>query len=573
MAFDMARRSYVELNGPTVGDGVRLADTNLIARIEKDYLTPGEEVSFGGGKVIRDGMGQDGRSVSADDVVDLVITSATIIDYTGIYKADIGVKDGRIYKIGQAGNPDTQDNIDIKVGVGTEVIGGAGMIVTAGGVDTHIHYISPDQIEAALDNGITTHIGGGTGPVDSTNATTVTAGPTNLRHMIQASENFPINVGFLGKGHAGAPDPLREQILAGAVGLKIHEDWGATANVIDQALALADEMDFQVAIHTDTLNEGGFADNTIAAFKNRVIHTFHTEGAGGGHAPDILKVAGLPNVLPASTNPTLPYTINTMDEHLDMIMVCHHLNPDLPEDVAFADSRIRKETIAAEDVLHDMGIMSITSSDSQAMGRVGEVVTRTWQVAHRMKEQFGPLDGDSEGNDNERIKRYVAKYTINPAIATGVSHAVGSVEEGKLADLVIWEPAYFGVKPKMVLKNGYVIRSVMGDCNASIPTPEPRTMRYSYAARGVLAAKTSVTFLPTAAIEAGLEDELRADGMNRMFVEAKNMRNISKADMKHNSATPNIEVDPQTYEVRVDGKLITSEPASVLPMAQRYFLF
>lgn len=573
MAFDMARRSYVELNGPTVGDGVRLADTNLIARIEKDYLTPGEEVSFGGGKVIRDGMGQDGRSVSADDVVDLVITSATIIDYTGIYKADIGVKDGKIYKIGQAGNPDTQDNIDIKVGVGTEVIGGAGMIVTAGGVDTHIHYISPDQIEAALDNGITTHIGGGTGPVDSTNATTVTAGPTNLRHMIQASENFPINVGFLGKGHAGGPEPLREQILAGAVGLKIHEDWGATANVIDQALNVADEMDIQVAIHTDTLNEGGFADNTIAAFKNRVIHTFHTEGAGGGHAPDILKVAGLPNVLPASTNPTLPYTINTMDEHLDMIMVCHHLNPDLPEDVAFADSRIRKETIAAEDVLHDMGIMSITSSDSQAMGRVGEVVTRTWQVAHRMKEQFGPLAGDSEGNDNERIKRYVAKYTINPAIATGVSHAVGSVEEGKLADLVIWEPAYFGVKPKMVLKNGYVIRSVMGDCNASIPTPEPRTMRYSYAARGVLAAKTSVTFLPTAAINAGLEDELRADGMNRMFVEAKNMRNISKADMKLNSATPNIEVDPQTYEVRVDGKLITSEPASVLPMSQRYFLF
>lgn len=573
MSFEMPRRAYAELNGPTVGDGVRLADTNLVARVEKDLLTYGEEVSFGGGKVIRDGMGQNGRDVAADDVVDLVITSAMIIDYTGIYKADIGVKDGKIFKIGQAGNPDTQDDVDIKVGVATEVIGGAGLIVTAGAIDSHIHYISPGQIEVALDNGATTHIGGGTGPVDSTSATTVTAGPENIRNMILATEDFPINIGYLGKGHAAEAAPLREQIEAGAIGLKIHEDWGSTANAIDVALNVADEMDVQVAIHTDTLNEGGFADNTIAAFKDRVIHTFHTEGAGGGHAPDILKVAGLPNVLPASTNPTLPYTVNTMDEHLDMIMVCHHLNPDLPEDVAFADSRIRKETIAAEDVLHDMGVMSITSSDSQAMGRVGEVVLRTWQVAHRMKEQLGPLEGDAEDNDNNRIKRYVAKYTINPAIAAGIGHAVGSVEEGKLADLVIWEPAYFGVKPKMVLKSGYVVRSVMGDSNGSIPTPQPRTMRYSYAARGALASKVSATFLPTAAIEAGLEGELREAGMKRKFIEAKDMRKISKADMKHNTATPEIEVDPETYELTVDGERITSEPGGELPMAQRYFLF
>ncbi|MFY9262106.1 MAG: urease subunit alpha [Actinomycetaceae bacterium] len=573
MAFEMARRAYVELNGPTVGDGIRLADTNLIARVEKDYLTYGEEVSFGGGKVIRDGMGQDGRSVSADGVVDLVITSATIIDYTGIYKADIGIKDGKISGIGQAGNPDTQDNVTIKVGVGTEVIGGAGLIVTAGAIDTHIHYISPEQMEAALDNGTTTHIGGGTGPVDSTSATTITPGPENLRNMILSSEDYPINVGFLGKGHAADPEPLREQVRAGAIGFKIHEDWGSTTNAIDMTLTVADEMDVQVAIHTDTLNEGGFADNTIASFKDRVIHTFHTEGAGGGHAPDILKVAGLPNVLPASTNPTLPYTVNTMDEHLDMIMVCHHLNPDLPEDVAFADSRIRKETIAAEDVLHDMGVMSITSSDSQAMGRVGEVVLRTWQVAHRMKEQFGPLEGDTDTNDNNRIKRYIAKYTINPAIAHGISHVLGSVEEGKIADLVVWEPAYFGVKPKLILKSGFVVRSVMGDANASIPTPQPRTMRYAYGARGALAPKVSVTFLPTAAIEAGLIDELRAEGMDRRFVEAKGMRDLSKADMKHNTATPDIKIDPETYELTIDGKLITSEPAEVLPMAQRYFLF
>ncbi|WP_257158981.1 urease subunit alpha [Corynebacterium cystitidis] len=570
MSFEMDRSQYAELNGPTTGDGIRLADTNLVAVIESDSAIYGEEVSFGGGKVIRDGMGQNGRLTAENDIPDLVITNPIIIDYTGIYKADIAVKDGKIFKIGKAGNPDTQDNVDITVGVATEVIGGEGLIVTAGAIDTHIHYISPDQIESALDNGTTTFIGGGTGPVDSTNATTVTAGPNNIKTMIKAAADFPINVGFLGKGHASEPEALREQIRAGAVGLKIHEDWGSTYNAIDVALSVADEMDIQVAIHTDTLNEGGFADNTIDAFKDRVIHTFHTEGAGGGHAPDILKVAGLNNVIPASTNPTLPYTVNTMDEHLDMIMVCHHLNPDLPEDVAFADSRIRKETIAAEDVLHDRGIMSITSSDSQAMGRVGEVVLRTWQVAHRMKEQFGALEGDSENNDNNRIKRYIAKYTINPAIAAGISHAVGSVEEGKIADLVVWDPAYFGVKPKLVLKSGIIARAIMGDSNASIPTPQPRTMRYQFGARGAAAGQTSVTFLPTAAIEAGLPEEL---GINRTFVEAKDMRKITKKDMKHNDATPEIKVDPETYDLSIDGEKIASEPATSLPMAQRYFLF
>lgn len=570
MSFEMDRREYAELNGPTTGDGIRLADTNLVAVVESDSTIYGEEVSFGGGKVIRDGMGQNGRLTAENDIPDLVITNPIIIDYTGIYKADIAVKDGKILKIGNAGNPDTQDNVDITVGVATEVIGGEGLIVTAGAIDTHIHYISPDQVEAALDNGTTTFIGGGTGPTDSTNATTVTSGPANIKTMIKATANLPINIGILGKGHATEPEALREQIRAGAVGLKIHEDWGSTYSAIDIALSVADEMDIQIAIHTDTLNEGGFADNTIDAFKNRVIHTFHTEGAGGGHAPDILKVAGLNNVIPASTNPTLPYTVNTMDEHLDMIMVCHHLNPDLPEDVAFADSRIRKETIAAEDVLHDRGIMSITSSDSQAMGRVGEVVLRTWQVAHRMKEQFGALEGDSENNDNNRIKRYIAKYTINPAIASGISYAVGSVEEGKIADLVVWDPAYFGVKPKLVLKSGIIARAIMGDSNASIPTPQPRTMRYQFGAIGEAAGQTSVTFLPTAALEAGLPEEL---GINRTFVEAKNMREISKKDLKHNDATPEIKVDPETYDLTIDGEKITSEPATELPMAQRYFLF
>lgn len=570
MSFEIDRRQYAELYGPTTGDGVRLADTHLIARVEKSYLNPGEEVNFGGGKVIRDGMGQNSR-VKGDDIIpDLVITGPLIIDYTGIYVADIAVKDGKIMKIGRAGNPDIQDGIDITIGVGTEVIAGEGKIVTAGAVDTHIHFISPEQVEAALDNGTTTLIGGGVGPADSTRATTVTAGAANIRHMLQATVNFPINVGFLGKGHASDLNPLREQIKAGAIGLKIHEDWGATANTIDNALKVADEMDIQIAIHTDTLNEGGFVDNTIKAIDGRVVHTFHTEGAGGGHAPDIIKLAGYSNVLPASTNPTLPYTKNTLDEHLDMIMVCHHLNPDLPEDVAFADSRIRRETIAAEDVLHDMGIMSITSSDSQAMGRVGEVVLRTWQVADRMKIQRGPLEGDAEDNDNNRIKRYIAKYTINPAIAAGVSHAVGSVEAGKIADLVVWEPSHFGVKPFIVLKSGYITRSEIGDPNASIPTPQPAMMRYSYGAYGDAACRTSVTFLPTAAIEAGVPAVLDT---KRTFVEAKNMRNISKADMKYNSETPEISVDPETYVLKVDGKEVTSEFAESLSMAQRYFLF
>ncbi|MDN8627273.1 urease subunit alpha [Corynebacterium mucifaciens] len=570
MAFEMERKQYAELYGPTTGDGVRLADTNLVARVEKSLTHYGEEVTFGGGKVIRDGMGQNSRWVGDEEVPDVVITGPLIIDYTGIYVADIAIKDGKIIKIGTAGNPDVQDDIDIVIGVSTEVIAGEGKIVTAGAIDTHIHFISPEQARVALDNGTTTMIGGGVGPADSTNATTVTAGAANITRMIEATRDFPVNVGFLGKGHASEANPLREQIRAGAIGLKVHEDWGATANSIDTALSVADEMDIQVAIHTDTLNEGGFVDNTIEAIGDRVIHTFHTEGAGGGHAPDIVKVAGLSNVLPASTNPTLPYTVNTLDEHLDMIMVCHHLNPDLPEDVAFADSRIRRETIAAEDVLHDLGVMSITSSDSQAMGRVGEVVLRTWQVAHRMKEQFGALEDDSEGNDNNRIKRYVAKYTINPAIAAGVSHAIGSVEEGKIADLVIWDPAYFGVKPNTVLKSGFIVRSVMGDSNASIPTPQPRTMRDMFGAYGHAAARTSVTFLSSAAFEAGVPESLN---IGRKYVEAKNMRNISKKDMKHNDATPHIEVDPETYELTVDGKKITSEPAEVLPMAQRYFLF
>ncbi|WP_311357542.1 urease subunit alpha [Corynebacterium riegelii] len=570
MAFEMERRQYAELYGPTTGDGIRLADTDLVARVEKDLTHYGDEVTFGGGKVIRDGMGQNSRTMGDEQIPDVVITGATVIDYTGIYVADIAIKDGKIAKIGAAGNPDVQDDIDIVVGVGTEVIAGQGRIVTAGAVDTHIHYISPEQAEVALDNGTTTLVGGGVGPAESSNATTVTSGAANITRMIEATRDFPVNVGFLGKGHASDANPLREQIRAGAIGLKIHEDWGATANSIDTALTVADELDIQIAIHTDTLNEGGFVDNTLAAIGDRVIHTFHTEGAGGGHAPDIIEAAGLPNVLPASTNPTLPYTVNTLDEHLDMIMVCHHLNPDLPEDVAFADSRIRRETIAAEDVLHDMGALSITSSDSQAMGRVGEVVLRTWQVAHRMKEQFGPLEGDTQDNDNNRIKRYVAKYTINPAIAAGIGHAIGSVEEGKIADLVIWEPAYFGVKPYLVLKSGFIVRALMGDSNASIPTPQPRTMRNMFGAYGHAAARTSVTFLPTVAIEAGVPDTLN---IGRKFVEAKNMRNISKKDMKHNDATPDIKVDPETYVLSVDGKEITSEPAEVLPMAQRYFLF
>ncbi|MDY5151136.1 urease subunit alpha [Actinotignum urinale] len=573
MSFEMSRREYAEIYGPTTGDGIRLADTNLIARVEKDFTTYGEEVSFGGGKVIRDGMGQNGRFTRDDDkamIPDLVIINVLIIDYTGIYKADVAIRDGYICGIGKAGNPDVQDNVDITIGVATEVIAGEGKILTAGGIDTHIHYIDPGQIRVALDNGITTHVGGGTGPLDSTGATTVTAGPENIKSMMLAMEDFPINFGILGKGHASNLETLREQIRAGAIGLKIHEDWGATTSSINNSLTVADEMDVQIAIHTDTLNEGGFADDTIGAFKDRVIHTFHTEGAGGGHAPDILKVAGLPNVLPASTNPTLPYTVNTIDEHLDMIMVCHHLNPDIPEDVAFADSRVRKETIAAEDVLHDMGILSITSSDSQAMGRPGEVVTRTWQVADRMKIQRGPLDGDTEDNDNNRIKRYIAKYTINPAIAHGMGHIIGSVEVGKFADLVLWEPKFFGVKPKLVIKGGYINRTLMGDSNASIPTPQPRTMRDSYGSMGKLVHKTSITFMSKAAIEAGVPEEL---GLERKIEAVKGIRNLTKKDMKLNDAMPNIEVDPETYVVSVDGEEITSEPAETVSMGQLYYLF
>lgn len=570
MAFEMERRNYAELHGPTTGDGIRLADTNLVARVEEDKTVYGEEVSFGGGKVIRDGMGQNSRVTGHEVIPDLVITNTMIVDYTGIYVADIAIKDGKILKIGNAGNPDIQDDVDIVVGIGTEVIGGEGKIVTAGAIDTHVHHISYDQANTALDNGVTTLIGGGVGNTDSTNATTVSPGANNIKNMIRATSKWPVNVGFLGKGHSSNPDQLREQIKAGAVGLKIHEDWGATFNAIDVALEVADEMDVQVAIHTDTLNEGGMVDNTIAAFRDRVIHTFHTEGAGGGHAPDILRVAGYPNVLPASTNPTLPYTKNTIDEHLDMIMVCHHLNPDLPEDVAFADSRIRKETIAAEDVLHDMGILSITSSDSQAMGRVGETVTRTWQVADRMKTQRGPLEGDTEDHDNNRIKRFIAKYTINPAIAAGISHAVGSVEEGKIADLVIWDPAFFGVKPSVVLKSGYIARTLMGDSNGSIPTPQPRTMRTNFGVLGDLVDRNAVTFVSSASLSANLHRDL---GINRGLIAAKNMRDISKKDMKLNDAMPEISVDPETYVVTVDGEKITSEPADVLPMAQRYFLF
>jgi len=570
MSFEMTRRQYAEIYGPTTGDGVRLADTDLIARVEDDKTTYGEEVNFGGGKVIRDGMGHNGRLTRDQGVPDLVIANALVIDHTGIYTADIAVRDGRIMKIGNAGNPDIQDDVDIPIGVATEIINGAHKIVTAGAIDTHIHYISPDQVQTALGNGTTTLFGGGTGPTDATGATTITPGPWNIQKMLQATEELPINIGLLGKGHGHSLEAIGEQIRAGAAGLKIHEDWAATPGAIDRALQVADTFDVQVAIHTDTLNEAGFVDSTIAAIDGRVIHTFHTEGAGGGHAPDILKMAGLANVLPASTNPTLPFTANTIDEHLDMLMVCHHLDPRLPEDVAFAESRIRQETIGAEDVMHDLGVLSITSSDSQAMGRVGEVVLRTWQVAHRMKAQRGPLEGDSALDDNSRIKRYIAKYTINPAVAQGISHEVGSVEEGKLADLVIWDPKFFGVKPEMVLKSGRIVMSVMGDSNGSIPTPQPRTHRLSFGALGSDVTENSVTFLPTAALEDDVPGKL---GLRRRTLESRGNRDVTKADMRLNDATPTIEVDPQTYEVRVDGEVMRSEPADELPMAQRYFLF
>jgi urease subunit alpha len=562
------RHAYTDMYGPTKGDRVRLGDTELIIEVEEDHTIYGEEVKFGGGKVIRDGMGQSQRT--SDEVVDTVITNALILDYWGIVKADIGIKNGRIAGIGKAGNPDTQPGVDIIIGPGTEVIAGEGLIATAGGLDVHIHFICPQQVEDAIMSGITTMIGGGTGPAAGTNATTCTPGPWNIHRMLQAADGLPINLGFLAKGNASLPQALKEQVEAGAVGFKLHEDWGTTPAAIDNCLTVADEYDVQVAIHTDTLNESGFVENTIKAFKGRTIHAYHTEGAGGGHAPDIIKVCGEPNVLPSSTNPTRPYTINTVDEHLDMLMVCHHLDASIPEDIAFAESRIRRETIAAEDILHDLGAFSIIASDSQAMGRVGEVITRTWQTAHKMKVQRGPLPEDSEQNDNFRAKRYVAKYTINPAIAHGISHEVGSIEKGKLADIVLWHPAFFGVKPAMVIKGGMIVAAPMGDPNASIPTPQPVHYRYMFGAFGEALTATSITFVSQAALESDIKRKI---GLKKRVEAVKNTRAINKTDMIHNNYLPQIDVDPQTYEVRADGKLLTSEPAEVLPLAQRYFLF
>ncbi len=563
----ITRQAYAEMFGPTTGDRVRLADTELWIEVEKDFTTYGEEVKFGGGKVIRDGMGQGQRL--AAEIADTVITNALIVDHWGIVKADIGLRAGRIWKIGKAGNPDIQPAITIPIGAGTEIIAGEGMIVTAGGVDSHIHFIAPQQIEEALMSGVTTMIGGGTGPATGTAATTCTPGPWHMRSMLAAAEAFPMNLGFLGKGNASLPGPLKEQVEAGAIGLKLHEDWGTTPAAIDNCLAVAEKMDVQVAIHTDTLNESGFVEATVAAFKDRTIHTFHTEGAGGGHAPDIIKVAGLPNVLPSSTNPTRPYTVNTIAEHLDMLMVCHHLDPAIAEDVAFAESRIRKETIAAEDILHDLGAFSMMSSDSQAMGRVGEVVIRTWQTAHKMKVQRGSLKGDPKDHDNARVKRYVAKYTINPALTHGVGHLVGSVEEGKIADLVLWKPAFFGVKPSLILKGGMIAAAAMGDPNASIPTPQPVHFRPMFGSFGKALA-TSITFVSQAALKNG---SLEGLGLSRTLEAVKGTRKLRKKDMIHNGWQPKIEVDPETYEVRADGELLVCEPAKVLPMAQRYFLF
>ncbi len=570
MSFELSRKRYADLYGPTVDDAVRLGDTDLFAQIERDLTIHGEEAVFGGGKVIRDGMGHNGRATRDDGVPDTVITNAIIVDYTGIYKADVAIKDGVISGIGAAGNPDITDDIDIVIGASTEVIAGEHRILTAGGIDTHIHFISPQQIGTALSSGVTTMFGGGTGPADGTNATTCTPGAWHIARMLEAVEQFPMNFGFLGKGHAATREPLAEQIVAGAVGLKIHEDWGSTHSSIDESLKVADEFDVQVAIHTDTLNECGFVEDTRRAIGGRVIHTFHTEGAGGGHAPDIIVLAGDPNILPASTNPTLPYTKNTAEEHLDMLMVCHHLNPNIPEDVAFADSRIRPETIAAEDVLHDMGVFSMTSSDSQAMGRVGEVITRTWQVADQMKKARGKLDEDPEGGDNFRIKRYISKYTINPALTHGIADTVGSIEVGKWADLVLWDPAFFGVKPAIILKGGQIAHAQMGDPNASIPTPQPVLMRDMFGGFGLAPGSNSITFMSQAAIEAGVPARL---GLRKQIRPVHGIRTLSKADMVFNDQMPQLEVDPQTYEVRVDGTLIGCEPAQELALATRYFLF
>ncbi|MBE2193126.1 MAG: urease subunit alpha [Anaerolinea sp.] len=577
MSPKIPRTTYADLYGPTTGDRVRLADTELIIEVEADYTTYGDEVTFGGGKVIRDGMGQSStitraHSVDRPGALDLVITNALIIDHWGIVKGDIGIRDGRIVKVGKAGNPDTMQGVDpeLVIGSSTEVIAGENLIVTAGGIDSHIHFIAPQQIYEAIGSGVTTMLGGGTGPATGTNATTCTPGAWNLARMLQAVDGFPLNFGFLGKGNASAEAPLIEQIRAGACGLKLHEDWGTTPAAIDHCLRVADMMDVQVAIHTDTINEAGFLEDTLKAIAGRTIHTYHTEGAGGGHAPDIIAIAGYGHILPSSTNPTRPYTVNTIAEHLDMLMVCHHLNPQVPEDVAFAESRIRVETIAAEDILHDLGVFSMISSDSQAMGRVGEVIMRTWQTAHKMKVQRGALPEDTARNDNARVKRYVAKYTINPAITHGMGDQIGSVEPGKLADLVLWKPAMFGVKPEIVVKGGFIAWSVMGDANASIPTPQPVTYRPMFGAYGKAAGATSLAFVSQAAVDAGIGAQI---GLYKTPVAVKNCRAIGKKDMIHNSATPVIEVDPETYEVRADGVLLTCEPLDKLPMAQRYFLF
>jgi urease subunit alpha len=571
MSLRLTRRQYADLYGPTVGDRVRLADTELLIEVEKDFTVYGDEVKFGGGKVIRDGMGQSARATAAEGVLDLVITNALILDHWGIVKADIGIRDGRIVGIGKAGNPDIMAGVTpgMVIGAATEVLAGEGKIVTAGGIDSHIHFICPQLIDEALSAGLTTLIGGGTGPATGTNATTCSPGAWSIQRMLEASDGLPINLGFLGKGNASRPGPLREQIEAGAIGLKLHEDWGTTPAAIDACLSVAEEMDIQVAIHTDTLNEAGFVEESIRAFKGRTIHTYHTEGAGGGHAPDIIRVCGEPNCLPSSTNPTMPFTVNTMDEHLDMLMVCHHLNPKIPEDLAFAESRIRAETIAAEDVLHDLGAISMLSSDSQAMGRIAEVITRTWQTADKMKLQRGPLAGDGR-NDNLRAKRYVAKYTINPAISHGIAREVGSIEAGKLADLVLWKPAFFGVKPEMVLKGGLIVTAAMGDPNASIPTPQPVRHRPMFASFGGAVYSTSVTFLSKAAAEDGVGARL---GLRKRTVPVGGCRGLTKKAMVHNDYCPQMEVDAETYEVRADGQLLTCEPARVLPMAQRYYLF
>ena len=570
------RRAYAEMFGPTVGDRLRLADTNLIIEVERDLTLIaggyGEEVKFGGGKTIRDGMGQSQRVNGPGplEAADCVLTNALIVDHWGIIKADIGIKASRIFKIGKAGNPDVQPGVDIVIGPGTEIIAAEGMIVTAGGIDTHIHFICPQQIEEALNSGVTSMLGGGTGPATGTFATTCTPGPDNISRMLQAAEAFPMNLGFLGKGNASRPEALRQQVEAGVIGLKLHEDWGTTPSAIDCCLSVAEETDTQVSIHSDTLNESGFVENTIAATKDRTLCAFHTEGAGGGHAPDIMRVVGEANFLPSSTNPTMPYTVNTIDEHLDMLMVCHHLDASIAEDLAFAESRIRRETIAAEDILHDLGAISMFSSDSQAMGRVGEVIMRTWQTAHKMKSQRGALPGDSDRNDNTRVKRYVAKYTINPALSHGIAHEVGSIEVGKWADLVVWKPGFFGIKPSLILKGGFIASAAMGDPSASIPTPQPVHYRPMFGAFGGALARGSLTFMSQASINSGMPEQY---GLKKQVVGVRGNRSVKKADMIHNHYLPVMEIDAQTYQVRADGQLLTCEPATVLPMAQRYFLF